>query len=241
MFRRKNRDEDDYYEDDLLDDFSSSHRGSSSAGTIMAIGSVIALLLVVAMGGVYFAIIQPTLNQAENIAASLEKGIAIKFGFTPDITINETVYIMETRPILELAVIQKGLVVDYEFEKTVLFITSRLELEGNYLVKAGYDLQDDVFAIDISDEDPIVVTVRLAEPHVLSTELLDYDVERDQGALWSQITGQEREDAVNNMNAKARRAALESGILEEAQWAIESGIREILQDEDVIIRFEYAR
>ncbi len=245
MFKRKNKNSNKANDDYGLD--SNHSYDNYRDGTVVSHRRfpiswlVIATTVFALIGLVYYFMVVPTMNKAEKIADTLAKGMNIIFGFTPTITINEKVYFTENKPILELAVMQKGLDVNYEYEKTVFFITSKLELEGKYLVKAGFDLKDDAFSIVIDDKEPIVITLYLPKPKILSTELVNYAVQKDEGLLWSQITPQEREDAVNNMNGKARKTAEQDSILDETKWAVESQIREILQESNAIIKFEYVR
>ena len=143
MFRRKKKNDDDYFDDYAYDYYNYSEGNSVSRSRFPTSAFASSLVALALASLIYFLIIAPSLNKAEGVADTLAKGINVTFGFTPAITINEKVYITETKPILELAVLQKSLDVNYEYKKKVFGLNSKLELEGKYVVKAGFDLQDE--------------------------------------------------------------------------------------------------
>ncbi len=143
---------------------------------------------------------------------------------TPEVTITSYVTYQKTSNILELASISKQFPIEHTYENTTLGSTKRLVLHGQYTVKAGFDLRDR-FSVQI-DEATHHVRADFPAPRILSVEQNSYKVIQDSSGLWNLLTQKDQQLAVESMNEKARQAALEMRVLEEAK----ASLREQLLD-----------
>ena len=144
---------------------------------------------------------------------------------TPEVTITTYVTRQKTADIFELASISKEFPVDYHYESTQLGSTKRLDLVGQYVVKAGFDLRER-FSIQV-DEASHRVRADFPPAKILSVEQKGYKVTRDEDGWWNRLTQRDQEGAVNNMHARARAAALEMQVCEEAKAALRRQLLEL--------------
>jgi hypothetical protein len=105
--------------------------------------------------------------------------------------------------------------------------TKTLHLQGTFVAKAGFNLQEP-FTIHISRESRDV-SAALPKPRLLSLEMTSYKVLEDNGGWWNLISNGDREAAVAQLTETARRQAHSSGILAEAQQTAKARITEILE------------
>lgn len=98
----------------------------------------------------------------------------------------------------------------YIYESTWAGSTKRLELKGEFTAKAGFPL-DDSFSMVIS-EDAKTVTLRHKDPQIISCEMTELHVLKDEGGWWNAIQPRERQAAQNELLRQARIAAAESDL-----------------------------
>ena len=137
---------------------------------------------------------------------------------TPEVTISSYVTYQRTSNIFELASVSKQFPIDYSYENTTLGSTKRLLLHGNYTVKAGFDLHDR-FTVQV-DEKSHRVRADFPAPKILSVQQNNYKVVQDASGYWNLLTQQDQEAAVNEMNSRARAAAVEMKVLAEAKESL---------------------
>jgi Protein of unknown function (DUF4230) len=137
---------------------------------------------------------------------------------TPEVTISTYVAYQKTSNIFELASVSKQFPIEYNYENTTLGSTKRLVLRGDYTVKAGFDLHDR-FTIQV-DEKTRRVRADFPAPKILSVQQNKYRVIEDSSGYWNRLSQQDQEAAVNQMNDKARAAALELKALDDAKASL---------------------
>ncbi len=147
---------------------------------------------------------------------------------TPTVTISSYVARQKTTDIMELATVSKEFPQQYTLEHTFMGSTKRLVLRGDYAVKAGFDLRDR-FVVQI-DQKTGVIFADFPSPKVLSVEMNRYAVLEDQDGWWNTLTPQDRESAVNAMNATARQSALEMNLLPEARESVTKRLQQWAAD-----------
>ncbi|MDH3251572.1 MAG: DUF4230 domain-containing protein, partial [Ignavibacteria bacterium] len=81
----------------------------------------------------------------------------------------------------------------------------------------------------VIEKDPLRVTTRMPRAKILSLELNDYHVVRDESGWWNRISSQDRETAVLQMQREAYDKTIKAGILEESEESIQQRIREIIE------------
>jgi len=159
---------------------------------------------------------------------------------TPEVTITTSVTRQKTADILELASVSKEFPVEYHYENKQLGSTKRLDLLGQYVVKAGFDLRER-FSIQV-DQTTHRVYADFPAPKILSVEQTKYQVTSDDNGWWNRLTQKDQEAAVNDMNAQARKTAMEMQVCEEAKAALRRQLQALAkkmgQDWDITFRDE---
>jgi Protein of unknown function (DUF4230) len=140
----------------------------------------------------------------------------------PRITINNRVYMEQTTPVSELAVLSRRVEVEHEFLHTWVGSSKRVKLHGTFTVKAGFDLQDNL-SIDIH---PNEIIIQLPHARILGIEQDQVDVLAFENGLWNRISGQDLQGELSILPQLARQKALESGLPTEAERALQQQIQE---------------
>src|SRR5438105_3999939 len=84
----------------------------------------------------------------------------------PRITINNRVYMEQTTPVSELVVLSRRIDVEHESLHTWVGSSKRVKLHGTFIVKAGFDLQQNL-SVDIR---PKEIVVQLPHARILGIE-----------------------------------------------------------------------
>src|SRR5207253_8552789 len=84
----------------------------------------------------------------------------------PRITINDRVYMEQTTPVSELVVLSRRIEVEHELLHTWVGSSKRVKLHGTFIVKAGFDLQQNL-AVDIR---PNEIIDQLPHAQILGVE-----------------------------------------------------------------------
>ncbi len=135
----------------------------------------------------------------------------------PRITIHDRIYLEKTTPTAELAVLSRQIEVEHEFLHTWAGSTKRVKLHGSFAVKAGFDLQQDV-AVDLRADE---ITVRIPHASILGVEQKQVEVLAFENGFWNRISAADLETELVILPELARRKATESGILGEAETALQ--------------------
>jgi hypothetical protein len=181
------------------------------------------VLLVAVAFGLYLTLFKGPAD----LARATANGIKEVFNFTPRVMIDETVVIQEVAPIAEIAVVERPMLVEYRWTHTWLGSTKTLHMQGTFVAKAGFNLREP-FTIRINRTSREVSTI-LPKPRLLSLEMTTYRILEDEGGWWNAISNTDRETAVMQLTETARRQALSSGLLADAQRTATARITEILE------------
>ncbi len=198
------------------------------------------LIVLFSIGAFYYLIILPSrilINASETIV----NGFADTFNFSPRITTENTVIIEEQAAILEVAVYSQRLVHDYEYTNTWLGSTKELHLRGIYLAKYGFNLKNQDFSINISEDDSTsgssyILTFVIPEPILLSFEMENYRIIQDKDGWWNKIDKTEREIAVNLLRGAAKEKALSLNYRNKVKESIESQLKIMMAEIPLQIR-----
>ena len=202
--------------------------------TVTIIGILGVLLL---FGGTWVAY-RLLIQAPAELAHAAAEGIRTLFQVTPRVTVNETVIIEQTSPILEIATISRPILVDYEWSHSWLGSTKTIHLRGTFTAKAGYDLKQP-FEIAISSP-PLKVKARLPDPQLLSLQTDSLVVLQDENGWWNRLTEEDRTGALSALHTLARQKALATGMLDEVRTSAEARIRELIERNGAEIAFEQA-
>src|SRR5437660_11738684 len=99
----------------------------------------------------------------------------------PRITINNRTIVNENAsPVAELATLAKELKVKREFAHTWAGSSKRIKLSGTFLIKAGFDLRQDV-KVDVGQDE---IVVQLPHAEIVGVEEQRVDVLALENGLW---------------------------------------------------------
>jgi 50S ribosomal subunit-associated GTPase HflX len=83
------------------------------------------------------------------------------------------------------------------------------------------------------------VVIKLPEPKLLSLQMDNYHILRDEDGFWNKLDATERESAVSDLQKNARLKVLASPLLAEAKTELEKRIQEIVSKDGYSVEFEY--
>ena len=136
----------------------------------------------------------------------------------PRITINnKTVVDENASPTAELATLTKQLKVKREFAHTWAGSSKRIKLSGTFLIKAGFDLRQDV-TVDVRPEE---IVIQLPHAQIVGVEEQHVDVLALENGLWNRISGADLQNELAQLPDMARRQANEIDLPTEAEQELQ--------------------
>lgn len=135
----------------------------------------------------------------------------------PRIKINDRVYMEQTIPTSELVVLSRRVEVEHEFQHTWAGSSKRVKLHGTFLVKAGFDLRQDL-SIDIRSD---VVVVKVPHAQILGVEQQSVEVLEFENGYWNRISASDVQSELDTLPQLARRKAAEAGLAAEAETSLQ--------------------
>ena len=140
----------------------------------------------------------------------------------PRITINNRVYMEQTAPASELAVLSQQIEVEHELAHTWAGSSKRVKLHGTFTVKTGFDLRQGL-TIDIRPDE---VVVQLPPPQILSIEQEQVDVLAFENGFWNRISGEDLQNELSILPQLARQKANETDLPAQAEHALEQQLQQ---------------
>ena len=140
----------------------------------------------------------------------------------PRITINNRVYMEQTRPVSELVVLSRRIEVEHELLHSWVGSSKRVKLHGTFNVKAGFDLRQNL-SIDIR---PNEIIIQLPHGQILGIEEGQLDVLAFENGLWNRISGEDLQKELSILPQLAREKATESGLPAQAEHALRQQIEQ---------------
>jgi hypothetical protein len=165
---------------------------------------------------------QQSTEQLEKVGKDLRDAFIDIAHLQPRITINNRVYLQQTKPVSELVVLSRRIEVEHEFLHTWVGSSKRVKLHGTFTAKAGFDLQDNL-SIDIH---PNEIIVQLPHARILGVEQDQVDVLAFENGLWNRISGQDMQSELSMLPQLAREKATESDLPAEAESALQQQIEQ---------------
>ena len=175
-------------------------------------------------------------QQTYDGAKQIGRDIADAFKITPEITVNNTVVLQQQTPILELATVSQKFRHHYDWTNTWLGSTKKINIQGTFEAKAGFDLNEK-FSVDISADRAIVT---LPQPKLLSLEPSGDVQFMDENGVWNWVDAADRSRAMNAFTRDARRYAQEGKFVAQAKTEMEKKLREIFLHHDMQVEFRYS-
>ncbi|MFY7999870.1 MAG: DUF4230 domain-containing protein [Candidatus Kapaibacteriota bacterium] len=213
-------------------------RESALKKLTMPLAPIIVFTLLLLVGGGILTYYFGAERNAKNLAKSASAAFQAQLGLTPSVSINGLTVIEQAQPTLELATVEQTIFREYRWSHTYLGSTKTLLLRGEFIIKAGFDLREE-FALNIDEEkasshDPeLRITATLPKAKILSLEMKNYTVERDESGFWNGITPQDRTNAVAALQSDARSAAEQSGITQKAAKMLRQRVHSIAADKGI--------
>lgn len=191
--------------------------------------TLVALLIATVLVIIFWRLETWPARTAQQSTAALEKlGKDLRAAFVniahlqPRITINNRVYMEQTTSVSELVVLSRRIEVEHEFLHTWVGSSKRVKLHGTFMVKAGFDLQQNL-SIDIR---PNEIIVQLPHGQILGIEQNQVDVLAFENGFWNRISGQDMQSELSILPQLAREKAKESGLPAEAERALQQQIKD---------------
>ena len=135
----------------------------------------------------------------------------------PRITVNNRTIVDEATPTAELAILERQMKVKREFLHTWAGSSKRIKLSGTFLVKAGFDLRQDV-AVDVRPDE---ILIRLPHAQIVGIEEKHVDVLSLENGLWNRISGADLQNELAQLPEMARRQAEEISLPGEAEQELQ--------------------
>jgi len=184
-------------------------------------------LVIVTVTACFLLAVHMLRREASETAKGAIQMVQQLLNVTPEVTITSYVTRQKTTDIFELASVSKEFPVEFNYEHTQYGSTKKLNLIGQYTVKAGFDLRER-FSVQI-DRATHRVHADFPAPKILSVEQVSYEVTLDDSGYWNKLTQKDQQVAVNGMNAKARAAALELQVCAEAKASLRRQLLELAE------------
>jgi hypothetical protein len=140
----------------------------------------------------------------------------------PRITINNRVYMEQTAPVSELAVLSQRIEVEHDFLHTWMGSSKRVRLHATFTVKAGFDLQQEL-AVDVR---PDQIVIQLPHAQILDVAQDQVDVLAFENGFWNRISGDDVQNELAILPQLARQKATETGLPAEAERALQQQLNE---------------
>jgi hypothetical protein len=190
---------------------------------------LIAIIVATVLAIIFWRIETWPARTAQQSTAELEKlGKDLRSAFIdiahlqPRITINNHVYMQQTTPVSELVVLSRRIEIEHELLHTWVGSSKRVKLHGTFIVKAGFDLQQNL-SVDIR---PNEITVQLPHARILGIEQEQVDVLAFENGLWNRISGQDMQSELSILPELARGKAAESDLPAEAERTLQQQIEQ---------------
>ena len=135
----------------------------------------------------------------------------------PRITINNRTVVDAPMPTAELAVLERQIKVKREFQHSWAGSSKRIKLSATFLVKAGFDLRQDV-SVDVRPDE---ILIQLPHAAIVGVEEQHVDVLALENGLWNRITGADLENELAQLPDMARRQAQEIDLPAEAEQELQ--------------------
>jgi hypothetical protein len=194
----------------------------SAWGLLIFFAGLCALVVVLTVAGLPWFAAKKGSDLTDHVMRAFSRVLQV----TPEVVIKGDSTVLEKSSIAELSVVQRKTQVLTKLEGQWLGSSKFLLVRGDFLVKAGFDLNDS-FRFNV-DQPSREVFVDLPKPKVLSVALQNYEVMLSNNGLINKVQAEDQEKVINHMLVKARTDAERSDIRQEAMQQVEQRLKDIL-------------
>lgn len=204
-----------------------------------SLGKIIIVIVTILIS--FLIAVQVVLHETTKAVTAMAQGISQEFkaafNAAPTITVNHRVVASESHPLAELATASKSMSVDTTFVSTWLYSTKTISVQGRFVAKAGFDL-DQLFKINLQTH-PRQMTVTLPNPRILSVEMTANEITDQKGGVVNWLQPQDHEAALQQLTAEAKREFENSSLKAAAKVEMEKRIRALAALKDVPVQIQY--
>jgi hypothetical protein len=165
---------------------------------------------------------QQSTAELERLGKSLRAAFIDIAHLQPRITINDRIYMEQTRPVSEVVVLSRRIEVEHELLHTWVGSSKRVKLHGTFIAKAGFDLRKGL-SIDIRPDE---IIVQLPHAQVLGVEQQQVDVLAFENGLWNRISGEDVQSELSVLPELARNKAAETELPAEAEKTLQQQLEQ---------------
>lgn len=139
----------------------------------------------------------------------------------------------------QIVVAEKRIEVEYDWEHVWLGSHKVIRLRQAYRVKAGFDLEKP-FWVELGPGAG-QATACLPFPEILAVSQEGVPTYQDEDGWWNKVTDQDRAGALAKLSEEARRKAVQSGILREAEEMTGSRLTDLARAKDIRLKLDYRK
>ena len=165
--------------------------------------------------------------ELERVGRDVRNALVEMAQLQPRVTVNNRIYLERTTATAQLAILSRQIEVEHELLHTWAGSTKRVKFHATFTAKAGFDLQHDV-AVDLRPEE---IAISLPHATILGVEQKHVDVLAFENGFWNRISASDLESQLATLPDLARQKAAESGILAEAETALQTQLNERIHAE----------
>ena len=165
--------------------------------------------------------------ELERVGRDVRDALVEMAQLQPRVTVNNRIYLERTTATAQLAILSRQIEVEHELLHTWAGSTKRVKLHATFTAKAGFDLQRDV-AVDLRPDE---IAISLPHATILGVEQKQVDVLVFENGFWNRISAADLESQLATLPDLARQKAAESGILAEAETALQTQLNDRIHAE----------
>ena len=140
---------------------------------------------------------------------------------------------------MQFVTLEKTLTERHRLDESWLQSTKTLEVEADFTVRAGFDLEKP-FVIEV-DRSGSGLRVTLPPAQILGVDLRDVRFLRDEDGFWNKLTPADREQALRELRARVERNARASDLTDHARILAEKRLTDLLAPGGRSVTFEPAK
>jgi len=179
-----------------------------------------------------------TTHELAQSAGEIADRVAAAFQVRPKVVVARKTLVEQQAEVLKLVTLEQSLTERERLDESWLHSTKSLEVEADFVVRAGFDLAKP-FVVEI-EEHTGALRVTLPPAEILSTELRDIRFVKDEDGWWNRVSSDDRERALRDLRVRANIRARESDLLAKARASAEKRLADLLASSGRAVTFEPA-
>lgn len=207
-------------------------RTAASATRFVLVLTACLIALILAAGWMVNRNIAASKSAAIDIANLVMNTIQVR----PKVVVNHRTVVEQQSAVLQLVTVERKLTERQRIDDSWLQSTKTLEVEADFIVRAGFDLEKP-FVIQV-DHSGSALRVTLPPAEILTVDLSDVRFLRDEDGYWNKLTAEDREKALRDSRAQVESQARKSGLTQQARVLAEKRLTDLLTSGGRTVTFE---